>query len=214
MSRTKQAAEAVATPMGAITVAGLELVILVVAACTGGWVGSNAPGVPSGWAGALGGGLGLGLAAGVMQLFNSFKASLRELTRTSYSPADERSMEDPEEALPSHPQDVMDLLDEAAQAGAVYEAALYSGKVDPAGALLDKRGLWMGVDGTSALFRLADGAYVYYEKDESGKHPAHAYSFVVPETGNEPVPVTSMEQVRDLLEQHLARELKDEPVAV
>lgn len=213
MSQSKQAAAAVATPMGAITVAGLELVILA-AACAGGWLGSNAPGVPSGWAGALGGGLALGLAAGVKQLLNSFKASLHELTRTSYSPAAERGMEEPDEALPSHPQDVMDLLAEAAQAGAAHEAAFYSLKVDPAGALLDKRGLWVGVDGTSALFRLADGAYVYYEKDVSGKHPRHEYSFVAPETGNEPVPVTSMEQVRDLLEQHLARDLEDEPVAV
>ncbi|GHE34137.1 hypothetical protein [Streptomyces capitiformicae] len=214
MSQTKQAAAAIATPMGAIAVAGLELVILAAAACTGGWVGSNAPGVPSGWAGALGGGLGLGLAAGVMQLLSTFKASLRELTRTSYSPAAERSMEEPAESLPSHPEDVMDLLTDAAQAGAAHEAAFYSGKVDPAGALLGKRGLWVGVDGTSAMFHLADGAYVYYEKDDSGKHPRHEYSFVAPATRTEPVPVTSMEQVRDLLEQHVTRELKDEPVAV
>jgi hypothetical protein len=55
---------------------------------------------------------------------------------------------------------------------------------------------------------------VYYEKDDSGKHPRHKFSFVTPETGKAPVPVRSLEQVRDLLEQHLARELKDELVAV
>ncbi|MCQ8833771.1 hypothetical protein [Streptomyces malaysiensis] len=213
MSRTKQALAAAATPIGAIAVAGLEVVIPAAAACTGGWVGSNAPGLPSGWAGALGGALGLGLAAGVMQLLNSFKASLRALNRTSNSPATELSLEEPEEALPSHPQDVMDLLTQAAQAGAAHEAAFHSRKVDPAGALLDKKELWVGVDGTSAMFHLADGAYVYYEKDDSGKHPRHEYSFVAPATRTESVPVTSMDQVRDLLEQHVTRELKDEPVA-
>jgi hypothetical protein len=130
MSRTKQAAAA-ATPRGAVAVAALEPFILTAVACTGGWVGSNAPGVPSGWAGALGGVLGLGLAAGVMQLLNWLKTSLRERTRTSYSPAAERSMGEPKEALPSHPHDVMDFLADAAQAGAAYEAAFYSGKVDP-----------------------------------------------------------------------------------
>jgi hypothetical protein len=197
---------------GVIAVEGLEFILLAAVAGVGGWVAFNAPGLPPAWAGVSAGVFGLGLAAGVNDLLDSFMASLR--ARTSPSPAAEPSMEEPDEALPSHPQDVMDLLAEAAQAGAAHEAAIYSLKVDPAGALLDKRGLWVGVDGSSALFRLADGAYVYYEKDESGSHPAHLYSFATPETGNEPVPVTSLEQVRDLLEQHVTRELKDEPVAV
>ncbi|MET7693908.1 hypothetical protein ABZT06_39085 [Streptomyces sp. NPDC005483] len=214
MSRNKRVASAAAAHIGAIAVAGLEFVLLAAAACTGGWVGSNAPGVPSGWAGALGGGLGLGLAAGVMQILDSFRASVRALTRAKSSTASERNLEEPEDALPSNTQDVIDLLTEGARAGAANQAAFYSGKVDPAHALLDNENLWMGVDGTSAMFRLADGAYVYYEKDESGKHPIHQYSFVAPATGAVPVPVTSLEQVRDLLEQHVSRELKDTPVAV
>lgn len=214
MSRTQQALAAAATRTGAIAAVSLEFVILAAAACTGGWAGSNAPGVPSGWAGALAGGLGLGLAVAAMQMLDSFRASLRALTRTSSSPAPERNVDEPEEALPSNTQDVLDLLDEAARAGAAHEAALYSGKIDPAHTLLERTKLWMGVDGTSAMFRLAEGAYVYYEKVEGGKHPAHEYSFIAPATGDEPVPVTSLEQVRDLLKQHLARELKDGPVAV
>ncbi|MGP3950957.1 hypothetical protein [Streptomyces sp. 7N604] len=214
MFRTKRAAAAPATPIGAIAVAGLECVILAAAAAIGGWTGANAPGVPTGWAGALGGILGLGLAAGVMQLLDSFRASLRALTRTPSSAASERNVEELEETLPSNTQDVMDLLTEAAQAGAAHEAAWYSGKIDPAHGLLDKSKLWVGIDGTNAMFPLADGAYLHYRKSEGKHFPTHEYSFVAPATGAEPVPVTSMGQVRDLLEKHVTRELEDKPVAV
>ncbi|WP_128380335.1 hypothetical protein [Streptomyces cavernae] len=198
---------------GAVAVEGLEFILLAAVAGVGGWVAFNAPGLPPAWAGVSAGVFGLGLAAGVNDLLDSFMASLRARTSPSpATPASEQSAEEP--TLPSNTDDVLELLTEAAAAGAAYQAAMYSGKVDPAHALLHKTELWVGVDGTSALFRLADGAYVYYEKDESGSHPAHLYSFATPETGHEPVPVTSLEQVRDLLEQHVTRELKGEPVAV
>jgi hypothetical protein len=199
---------------GASAVEGLEFILLAAVAGVGGWVAFNAPGIPPAWAGVAAGVFGLGLAAGVNDLLDSFVASLRARTRTSPSPAAPGSEQSAEEAtLPSNTDDVLELLTEAAAAGAAHQAAMYAGKLDPAHVLLDKTDLWVGVDGTSAMFRLAEGAYVYYEKDESGTHPAHLYSFIVPETGNEPVPVTSLEQVRDLLEQHITRELKDEPVA-
>ncbi|MDW8478433.1 hypothetical protein R3L02_42570 [Streptomyces scabiei] len=199
---------------GAIAVEGLEFILLAVVAGIGGWIGSTTPGLSPAWAGVSAGIFGLGLAAGANDILASFMASLRARTRTSPSPAAPASEQSEEKTtLPSNTDDVLELLTEAAAAGAAHQAAMYSGKLDPAHALLDRTELWVGVDGTSALFRLADGAYVYYEKDESGSHPSHLYSFVVPETGNEPVPVTSLEQVRDLLEQHATRELKDEPVA-
>jgi hypothetical protein len=199
---------------GVIAVEGLEFILLAVVAGVGGWVGFNAPGLSPAWAGVSAGVFGLGLAAGVNDLLDSFMASLRARTRTSPSPAMPTSEQSTEKAtLPGDTDDVLDLLTEAAEAGAAHQAAMYSGKIDPARALLNQTELWVGVNGTSAMFRLADGAYVYYEKDESEGHPTHLYSFIIPETGNEPVPVTSLEQVRDLLEQHVTREMKDEPVA-
>ncbi|WP_086797012.1 hypothetical protein [Streptomyces caniscabiei] len=198
---------------GAIAVEGLEFILLAAVAGVGGWVAFHAPGLPPAWAGVAAGVFGLGLAAGVNDLLDSFMASLRARIRTSPSPAAPSEQSAEESTLPSNTDEVLELLTEAAAAGAAHQAAMYAGKVDPAHALLHKTELWVGVDGTSAMFRLAEGAYVFYEKDESRTHPTHLYSFIVPETGNEPVPVTSLEQVRDLLEQHIARELKDEPVA-
>ncbi|MER5696076.1 hypothetical protein ACWDBO_30050 [Streptomyces mirabilis] len=37
--------------------------------------------------------------------------------------------------------------------------------------------------------------------------------FVVPENEDEPVPVTSMEQMRDLPEQHVHHELEEDPAS-
>lgn len=198
---------------GVVAVEGLSVVTMLVGAAAGGWLVYQVPGMHSSATAATAGVFGLFLALGVQDFLESFLGSLRALTRTPSSPADELTTEEKKE-LPSNADDVLELLAEAARSGAAHQAAVYSGKVDPAQTLLDKPELWIGVDGTTALFRLADGAYVYYEVDESGKYPKHEYSFVAPETGDAPVPVTSMEQVRDLMAQYVSREREDASAAV
>ncbi|WP_331732389.1 hypothetical protein [Streptomyces sp. NBC_00989] len=213
--------------IAAIAVSGFEIVVVLTAAGTGGVLGYNAPARLAaagfdGWPGNTtsisapfyAGLIGLALALGVGELLNSVMPPLRALARTSpslaYGPGTQQQTD---EELPTGAEDLIDRLTDAARAGCAHEAALHSGKVDPAGNLLDQVKLWVSIDGTSAQFPLADGAYVQYRKNEDGKFATHEYTFVVPENEDEPVPVTSMGQVRDLMKQHLDREVEDEPVS-
>ncbi|TLS45721.1 hypothetical protein FE633_13215 [Streptomyces montanus] len=208
MAKTKRA-------IAAIAVEGLDVVLLFTAAGLGGLVGSYLPGLPSAVSGALTGAFGLALAFGAMELLDSFMGSLRALTRIPPSPSSSAyglNTKEKEEDLPSNTEDLIDRLSEAARDGAAHQAALFSGKVDPAANLLNNRKLWVGIDGTSALFSLADGAYLHYWKNNGGDFPTHEYTFVLTDTEDEPVPVTSMTQVRDLLEQQVNRQPEVEPV--
>ena len=217
MSRTMRTA-------AAITLAGFENVVMLAAAGFGGVLGYNAPGLltaagvdgwpgttTSTWAAFDAGLIAIAFAFGVSELLDSFVSPLRALTRTSTSPAYGLGAQATDGDLPIDAEDLIDRLTEAARAGGAHEAAMYSGKIDPAGTLLHEAKLWVGIDGTSAQFPLIEGAYLHYRKDQDGRFAAHEYTFVVPDI--EPVPVTSMGQVRDLLEQHLNREVKDEPVS-
>lgn len=206
----------IATRAGAFVVESLEFIVMAAAAGLGGWVAYRAPGLPPAWAGASAGAFGLGLAVGVSELLDPVIAALRALTRTSTSPAALPYGLHPEkkEGLPGSTEDLMDRLAEAARSGAAHDAALFSGRVDPAGNLLDQSTLWTGIDGTSAQFPLADGAYLHYRKNDEGNFTVHEYTFVAPSTQDEPVPVTAMDQVRDLLEQHVNRQPEEEPVSV
>ncbi|MGW0730829.1 hypothetical protein [Streptomyces mirabilis] len=204
----------IAARPGVIAVAGLEFVVLLAVAGIGGWLGYNMPGSTPTWAAAAFAGIvGLVLAFGASKLLDSVMSALRALTRTSPSPAHESDTQATEEDLPSNAKALIDRLAEAARAGAAHEAALFCGKVDPAYNLLHKAERWVGIDGTSALFPLTDGAYLHYRKNDGGDRTIHEYTFVVQENENEPVPVTSMEQVRDLLEQHVNRELEEDQVS-
>ncbi|MCC9708204.1 hypothetical protein E4N62_24865 [Streptomyces sp. MNU76] len=210
----------------AIALAGFENVVMLAAAGTGGVLGYNAPALltdagvdgwpgstTSTWAAFSAGLIAIAFAFGVSELLDSFMSPLRALTRTSTSPAYGLGTQETDEDLPTDAEDLIDRLTEAARAGGAHDAAMYSGRVDPAGNLLHKAKLWVGIDGTSALFPLTDGAYVHYRKNEDGKFATHEYAFVVTGAEDEPVPVTSMDQVRDLLERHLNHEVKDEPVS-
>ncbi|MEH0557464.1 hypothetical protein [Streptomyces sp. B21-101] len=210
----------------AIALAGFENAVMLAAAGTGGLLGYKAPALLTdagvdGWPGSTtptwaafsAGLIGLALAFGVSELLDSTMSSLRALTRTSTPPAYELDTQETDKDLPTNAEDLIDRLTEAAQAGGAHQAAMYSGKVDPAGNLLHKSKLWLGIDGTSALFPLTDGAYVHYLKNEDGNFAVHEYTFVVPGTEAEPVPVTSMDQVCDLLEQHVDHEVEEEPVS-
>ncbi|MGP4089383.1 hypothetical protein [Streptomyces sp. KR55] len=178
-------------------------------------MGSYVPGLPSAVSSALTGAFGLALAFGVMELLDSFIG----LTPCAHahpvppsSSAYGLNMEETEEDLPSSTEDLIDRLSEAALDGAAHQAALLSGKVDPAHNLLNNRKLWVGIDGTSALFPLAEGPHLHYRKNDGEGFATHDYTFVVTDTEDEPVPVTSMAQVRDLLEQHVNRQPEVEPV--
>ncbi|MGX1266937.1 hypothetical protein [Streptomyces phaeoluteigriseus] len=210
----------------AIALAGFENVVMLAAAGAGGVLGYNAPALltaagvdgwpgstTSTWAGFSAGLIAVAFAFGVSELLDSFMAPLRALTRTSPSPAYGLATQETDEDLPTDAEGLIDRLTEAARAGGAHEAALYSGRVDPAGKLLDKSKLWVGIDGTSALFPLTDGAYVQYRKNEDGKFATHEYAFVVPGTEDEPVPVTSMDQVRDLLVRQVNHQVEEEPVS-
>ncbi|MFF0094624.1 hypothetical protein ACFYSF_32360 [Streptomyces canus] len=210
----------------AIAMAGFENLVMLAAAGTGGVLGYNAPALlttagvdgwpgstTSAWAAFCAGLTAIALAFGVSEILDDFMSRLRALTRTSTSPTSKVDTGMTDEELPTGAEDLMDRLVEAARAGGAHEAAVYSGNVDPARHLLHNTKLWVGIDGTSALFPLTDGAYVHYSKNEDGNFPIHEYTFVVPETEDEPVPVTSMDQVHVLLKQHLNREVEGEPVS-
>ncbi|KMS74230.1 hypothetical protein ACM01_15040 [Streptomyces viridochromogenes] len=202
--------------LGAIAVEALDGLAMFAAAGVGGWVVFYVPDTPTPEIAVSAGVFGLAFALGVHEALDSFMSSLRALTRTSPSPSAPSGgphTQEQEEGLPTNAEELMDRLSEAARAGAAREAARYSGKVDPAGSLLDKPRLWVGVDGTSAVFPLVDGAYLLYRQVEGKNFPTHEYAFVT-EAEDEPVRVTSLEQVRDLVQQHITCEQEEKPVAV
>ncbi|MEU0031721.1 hypothetical protein [Streptomyces sp. NPDC006335] len=208
MSQTKRAAATAAAYIGAITVTGLEFVIVAAAACTGGWVGATAPGVPTAWAGALAGCLGLGLAVAGMQMIDSFRASVRAFARASSSAPMHvpDAPKDAEGSLPSTPEGIIERLNQAARADAAKQAAQNSYGLDHARDLLHNADQWIGFEDNTAWFPLADGAYVQYSNKDDAGFTVHTYTFVVPEADAEPVTLTSMAQLRDLVKQHVNRE--------
>ncbi len=207
--------EALLTAMerrSAVAVEGIDAVIGLTAADLGGWAGTNIPGLPAVWSGALAGVLGLALAFGVMELFDSFLSSLRALTRTTPPAATSTySAKDMSEALPNNPtpQELAERLAEAARADVAHEAAGQSWRIDHARTLLNNPKRWVGFEDNTALFPIIDSAYVRYTTDNG----TPVYEFVAPVTGGEPIPLKTMAQLLELTQQYLKDE-SEEPLVV
>jgi hypothetical protein len=148
---------------------------------------------------------------------NPLVRPLRRLTSdTASRPAsytgigDTDDPDDAETALPDSPEDAVARVAEAACADAASHAAADSYRIDHGRVLLYKADRWQGFEDGTARFYLAPGAQLRYWRDtkDGGAYPRVEYTFVSSDA-DDPIEITSMRQLRELLEVHANPESAD-----
>ncbi|MFD4543559.1 hypothetical protein [Streptomyces bauhiniae] len=179
---------------------GLDMVTVVIGGAIGAWAGyTYSPDTWSGdWRLAFAGGVAVVAAVAVNSLAELFLTPLRRLlTKVAAQPTTTRRR-----TAPDAPVTLSEGLAQVATAtenDAASRAASYAWAIDQGDGFLRTEDRWRGYEDATASFFLAPGVWLHYrtEKNEYGRNAAR-YTLLTGD-GDQPVPITHLEQIRHRL---------------
>ncbi|MFJ3630350.1 hypothetical protein ACIPQ3_30100 [Streptomyces albidoflavus] len=180
---------------------GLDMVTVVIGGAIGAWAGyTYSPDTWSGdWRLAFAGGVAVVAAVAVNSLAELFLTPLRRLLTKARSTAQPTTRRNTAPAAPATLSEGLAQVATATENDAASRAASDAWELDQGDGFLRTEDRWRGYEDATASFFLAPGVWLHYctKKNEYGRNAAH-FTLLTGD-GDQPVPITRMEQIRHRL---------------